>query len=269
MSEKEKDLIARNLKFLRTRRGLTQQELAESLSIKRSSIGAYEESRANPKYDTLQKIAEFFDVSIDHVVTADLAEIAVLDIRPGANTKPGPAEANIRVLVSTHDTDQKPNIEFVPLKASAGYLNGFADPEYIGELPKFQLPMLTGGSYRAFEIRGESMLPLKSGTIIIGEYIEDWRSIKDGQTYVFVTESEGVVYKRAYSHVTADGGGDLELRSDNKEFPAFRVDIRDVREVWRAKMYISNQFPEPDLSNESLLSMIMNLQQEVNRLKDK
>src|SRR3546814_6005241 len=45
--------------------------------------------------------------------------------------------ASVRVLSITVDGDDKENIELVPVKASAGYLNGYADPEYIAELPKF------------------------------------------------------------------------------------------------------------------------------------
>lgn len=269
MSDKEKDLIAKNLKFLRNKRNLTQQELAEKLGIKRSSIGAYEESRAQPKYDTLTNIADFFHVSIDQLVTLDLADGPVPDVRRVTDLSVDYTGKKIRTLVVTDDADGKPNVVLVPQKASAGYLNGYADPEYIEELPKFQLPMLGPGTFRAFEIKGDSMLPLRSGTIIIAEYLEDWRDLRNGQTYILLTSSEGIVYKRVYSNVTEEGGGQLDLRSDNPDYPAYTVDIRDVQEIWKAKMFISNHFPEPDLSNEQLLSMIMDLKQEVKRLKDR
>ena len=45
--------IASNLKFLRKKKGLTQQQFADSMAIKRSSVGAYEEDRAEPKYELL------------------------------------------------------------------------------------------------------------------------------------------------------------------------------------------------------------------------
>src|SRR5690606_38332737 len=86
--------------------------------------------------------------------------------------------ASVRVLSITVDGDDKENIELVPIKASAGYLNGYADPEYIAELPKFSLPMFRQGTYRAFEIKGDSMLPLQSGSVVIAEYVENWSEIK-------------------------------------------------------------------------------------------
>ena len=52
--------ISENIKYLRKQKGLTQQQFADVMEIKRSLIGAYEEERADPKYDLLQKFSEFF-----------------------------------------------------------------------------------------------------------------------------------------------------------------------------------------------------------------
>ena len=144
--------IPSNIKFLRKKKGLTQQQFADQIGIKRSLVGAYEEERADPKYDLLKKIALFFDVSIDDFINEIINEKWA--------PKPKGNPANLRVLSISVDKDDNENIELVPLKASAGYLNGYADPEYVGKLPKFYLPMFNQGTYRAFEIKGDSMLPL-------------------------------------------------------------------------------------------------------------
>ena len=47
--------ISGNLKYLRKQKGHTQQQFADAMEIKRSLIGAYEEDRAEPKYDLLKK----------------------------------------------------------------------------------------------------------------------------------------------------------------------------------------------------------------------
>ena len=269
MSEKDKNsIIGINLKYLRKLKSLTQQELADALEIRRSSIGAYEECRATPKYDTLQKISEFFSISIDHLISEDLTKFSLEDLNTSAKQSDIGGK-NLRILNITSDREGRANIEYVPLKASAGYLNGFADPEYIEELPKFQIPTLRGGTYRAFEIKGDSMLPLKSGTIIIGEYVDDWHQIKDGDTYVIVSANEGVVYKRAFHKSAATSSHSLVLRSDNPAYPAFEIPMTDIREVWRAKMYLSDEFPDPDISLEKLSSMVMDLQQQVIRMKER
>ncbi len=268
MSEKEKQVIGLNLKYLRKMKGLTQQELANHLDIRRSSIGAYEECRATPRYDTLERISDFFNVSIDLLVKQDLSQYTEDQLRDEKSRRGlDPEGKRLRILPITIDKDGNENVEYVPQKASAGYLNGYADPEYIEDLPKFQLPMLGHGTFRAFEIKGDSMLPLKSGTIVIGEYVENWQDIKNGQTYIVVSETEGVVYKRVYAQPDGDGGITLTLRSDNQAYSPYSVSLEDVREVWKAKLFVSSDFPDPEMSLEKLSNIVMDLQQEVIKLK--
>ena len=55
-------------KALRMASGLTQQELADKLKISRSTIGMYETGAREPDYDTLEEIADFFNVDIDYLL---------------------------------------------------------------------------------------------------------------------------------------------------------------------------------------------------------
>ena len=269
MGDKDSMVIDKNLKFLRKKKGLTQQQLADHLGVRRASIGAYEEGRATPRYDTLERVSDFFQVSIDLLIKENLSELSDEDFEDFQNAKAMmDAEGKrLRILPITVDHEGKENIEFVQQKASAGYLNGYADPEYIEELPKFQLPMLGSGTFRAFEIKGDSMLPLKPGTTIIGEYVQDWTEIKEGETYILATTTEGVVYKRVYNKSANDGSKMLTLKSDNPAYPPYEVHIEDVREIWKAKMFMSQEFPDPDISLEKLSSIVLDLQQEVIRMK--
>ena len=172
--------ISNNLRYLRKKKGLTQQQFADLMEIKRSLVGAYEEDRADPRYDLLKKFALFFELSIDELINEQ--------INDKWKPKPKSDPSNLRVLSISVDSEDRENIELVPVKASAGYLNGYADPQFISELPKFHLPFLKQGTFRAFEIKGDSMLPLPSGTIVIGEYLENWNDVKVGETYVFITK---------------------------------------------------------------------------------
>lgn len=253
--------IAANLRYLRKKKGLTQQQFADLMGIKRSLVGAYEEHRAEPKYELLKKIVDFFDLTIDEIVDEKI------------NDKWKPKSivdgSSLRILSITTDNDDNENIELVPVKASAGYLNGYADPEFISELPKFKLPMFNQGTYRAFELKGDSMLPLLPGTIIIGEYMEDWHDIKPGQTYVIVSKTEGVVYKRIAFKFKTDKG--LKLLSDNKSYDPYWIETNDILEVWKAKAFISTEFPEPtsEPTLESLTSMITEMQKTISTIKPK
>ena len=79
-------------------------------------------------------------------------------------------------------------IHFVPVKAAAGYLAGYADTEFIDELNTFTLPMLSGGNYRAFEIIGDSMIPTPSGSIIVGEKIDNIDDVKNNTACIIITK---------------------------------------------------------------------------------
>src|SRR6201985_3584174 len=227
--------IPSNIKFLRKKKGLTQQQFADQIGIKRSLVGAYEEERAEPKYELLKHMASFFEITVDDLINETINEKWA--------PKPKGDPANLRILTISVDKDDNENIELVPLKASAGYLNGYADPEYVAALPKFYLPMFKQGTYRAFEIKGDSMLPLTSGTTIIGEYVENWADVKAAETYVIVSKSDGVVYKRIGGKFKSDKK--LKLISDNPVYEPYEINGEDILEIWKAKAYISTHFPLP------------------------
>ena len=59
--------IGKILKELRQSFGLTQEELAKRLDISRVNYTRYETDKVKPDYDTIVKIADFFDVSLDDI----------------------------------------------------------------------------------------------------------------------------------------------------------------------------------------------------------
>ena len=275
-------MINTNLKFCRRELALTQAQMAEKLGIKRSLVGAYEEGRAEPRIATLVNMARLFGITLDQLVTTDFSKKKNTKIigslpapdpdAPAADADDNPepptpaAAGKLRVLAFTVDKDQNENIELVPQKAAAGYLNGYADREYLEVLPKFRLPMLSStGTYRAFEIAGDSMLPIASGTVIVGRYVEDWSSVKDGTPCIVVSSRDGIVFKRVFNKMRS--GAMFVLHSDNPHFSPYDVPADDVLEIWEAKSYISSTFPIAELSLERVASLVLDLQQQVALLK--
>jgi len=252
--------ISSNLKYLRKKNSHTQQQFADIMGIKRSLIGAYEEDRAEPKYDLLKKIAEHFDLTIDEFINEQITESWKPKLKGQGS--------NLRILSISVDSSDNENIELVPVKASAGYLNGFSDPEYIKDLPKFQLPLpfLKQGTFRAFEIKGDSMLPIQSGSLIIGEYLENWNDVKTGDTYVIISKDEGVVYKRAGNRFKENK--DLKLISDNKVYDPYTINSDDILEIWKAKAYLSTALPDPtpEPTIETLTNMMSQMQKSISQL---
>jgi transcriptional regulator with XRE-family HTH domain len=255
--------INENIRFIRKQLGFTQDQFAQKLGIKRSLVGAYEEGRAEPRLELLQAMASLVGSSVDKIISEDLT--ASGDTSRVTRDYPRGKE----VLVVTVDGHDKDNIELVPHKAAAGYMNGYADPEFVKELPHFKLPMLKQGTYRAFEISGDSMLPILPGTIIIGEHVDNLKDLRNGRTYILVTKQEGIVYKRIFNYL--DQNGKLFLVSDNRQYAPYQVDGDEVVEAWASKAYISVQFPDVadknDVSVEQLAGVVLDLQKEILQLK--
>lgn len=257
--------IRENIKTIRKHLGDTQQSFADKIEVKRPVIGAYEEGRAEPKINTLQKIASLVHISIDTLYNKELSKFSPQEWNNNSIDIEG---KKLRVLAVSLDEDDKESINLVPQKASAGYLNGFSDPEFIEELPKIQLPNLKHGTFRGFEIKGDSMLPLQSGTIIVGKYIDDWHDIKDNKTYVIISETEGTVYKRVINNINSDNS--ITLISDNTAYEPYQISINNIVEVWEAVSYISDEFPSPQKqvnSQQEMMQLILNMQQEIASLK--
>jgi len=218
-------MLAQNLHFLRRKKGLSQQELADQLEIPRTTWSGYELGKVEPNITMLQKISSFFDQPIDRLL-GERIDFDDLEIA---------RDANVRVLAITMDQEDRQNIELVDSKAEAGYLDNFQDPEYISDLPKMFIPNLPTGSYRAFEIHGDSMLPMPSGSLVISKYVESLRELKDDKTYIIVTESSGIVYKRVKNHPDQLS---LTAISDNEIYPPYLITYDEIREIWRYHAHI-------------------------------
>jgi hypothetical protein len=222
------------------------------LNIKRSLLGAYEEERAEPRMEVLETVCDMFKLTMDEILRKDLSDDKAnyLAKRRALKMSSGPAE-----------------IPFVPVKAAAGYLAGYADPEFIDELNTFTLPMLTGGNYRAFEIIGDSMLPTPSGSVIVGEKVDDLEGLKNNAACIVISRNEGIVYKRVQRNTKIRSK--LTLVSDNPNFHPYTVNAEEVIEMWQAQLVISKANTQNRWDMNQLASVVTELQQQVSSLKKK
>lgn len=240
----------KNLKYLRKLRGWTQEEFAQKLRIKRSLLGAYEEERAEPRIEILEAVADMFKLTLDDLLRRDVSDnkTSYLSRRRAQKLAGG-----------------RTDIPFVPVKAAAGYLAGYADPEFVDELNTFTLPMLAGGDYRAFEIIGDSMMPTPSGSVIVGERVQSLEDVKTNQTYIVVSKTEGIVYKRMMKNNRQKNK--YTLVSDNPAYQPYVVNAEDIVEVWQAQMIISKANTQQRWDVGQLANLVSNLQQQVSSIK--
>ncbi|WP_025761486.1 XRE family transcriptional regulator [Dyadobacter tibetensis] len=256
-----------NIKFLRIRYKLSQEALAEKLGISRVKLNAHESGRtANPTIDDLINFSEFFKMSIDSLLKIDLTKLSEGKLR---DLEQGSAlfmkGENIRVLAITVDKEDKENIEYVPVKAKAGYRAGYSDPEFLASLPKFNLPNLPrNGTFRMFPTIGDSMLPIPEGSDIIARYVQDWTNIKPETACIVILKGE---QEFVFKQVTFQNDGSVLLQSFNKQYFAYTVPVTEVLEVWEYYSFLSKSLPEPQTDLQILLKMLQEMKSEISDLK--
>ena len=236
-----KSVLGNQIKVLRLEKGLSQEEFGAPVDLSRSAVSQIESGQMYPSLESIDKIVKYYSTSWDNLV--------------GHTKGKKPAEMTlspIRTLVTTVDKTGRDNIVLVPIKAQAGYLQGAQQPEYIEHLPTFWLPGLNHGTFRAFEVSGYSMLADRTGffpgDIVVGEYVERLEEIKDGFVYILVNnaqEVDNIVLKRCLNYL--DKGGVIICKSDNKDpqYPTFPLPVENIKEVWKFKIKLTRQAPEP------------------------
>jgi len=258
-----------NIKFLRSRKKLTQEQLSVALEIKRSTLNNYENGISGPSIQSLVLLSDYFHVAIDTLLRVDLAKLResqLYELEHGQDVFL--KGSNLRVMATTVDRHNRDNIELVSEKAKAGYTNGFSDPEYIAELPVFQLPFLsTERKYRTFQISGDSMLPVPDGAWITGEFVQDWNTIKDDELYVVLTLNEGLVFKQLKNELAERGC--FRMISLNKAYEPYELAASEIREIWKFVHYISKEVAEPQLTDNQIALQLKILSEEINQLKQK
>nr|WP_295932991.1 helix-turn-helix domain-containing protein [uncultured Dyadobacter sp.] len=264
-----KYFFAQNIRFLRERKRKTQQELADELFMTRAKLNALESGRtAAPQPEDYFKFSDYFRVSIDTLMRVDLAKLGELKLRDlQAGNDVYLAGSNLRILAITVDKSSKENVEYVPIKAKAGYRDGHADPDYIATLPKFSMPNLPAGTFRMFPTTGDSMLPLPEGADVLCKFMEDWNGIKPGTLCIVILRGEqDFVFKKVT--IKAENKTIL-LESMNQQYKAYEVEIKEVLEIWKYHSYQSKTIPEPASDVQHISSTLNEVIRRLSRIEDK
>jgi transcriptional regulator with XRE-family HTH domain len=249
-------LFSDNIRALRNKHQISQEKLAEQLLITRGRYVKYEDGTSEAPYDILKRIAQHYHLSIDLLLSVDVRKIEVEKLLQ--------LENNRLILPIQVDHSGENYIEVVTQKAKAGYLSGYADPEYIEQLQQISLPFLGVGKYRGFPVEGDSMPPHQDGDIIVGRYIENLGQVLSGKTYILITRSEGVVYKR----LSNQRKNLLSVSSDNYFYPPYEIKASNILEIWEYQCSISRSDAQTvALENTTIKNMFFELKNEIINLK--
>lgn len=96
--------FANRLKALRNSHGLTQDEFAKKIKITRSRLGMYETGQREPDFETLEVIADFFNVDTDYLLgRTDKTTVIIRDDAPISDTDGRLIKSITRILRSLSD----------------------------------------------------------------------------------------------------------------------------------------------------------------------
>lgn len=259
--------IGNNFKLLRKRIKKSQEEVAQDLNLTRSTYSGYENGVAQPNLESLVAFSDYYKVPIDDLVRKDFESLSEsewnrLDKGLYADVK----GQKLRVLTAVVDQNEEELIELIPMKASAGYTAGYADPDYLKVLPTFHLPFLSKNKkYRSFPIQGDSMPPVIEGSYVVAEYIQNWMTIRSGTPCIIITKEEGIVFK--VLHNLLDTSQSFQLCSTNTFYQPYLVHVNDILEIWKFVNYISPELPEVRMDDNDISKSIQELQKEIHELK--
>lgn len=245
-------LFSDNIKTLRNKKSATQQVVAEGCNVPRDRYVKYEGGINLPPPDFLLAVSRYFHISIDILLSVDLRKIPVDDL-----LKLGDNRILLPIVV---DKSGNNFIEIIPHKARAGYLTGYADPEFIENLQQIALPFLGHGKMRAFPIGGDSMPPHTDKSFVVGRYIENLGEIKKDKTYIIITLSEGITYKRLSSKNTDS----ITVEPDNVIYSPYDIKLSDIIEIWEYVAHIGQDDSKSDLFNiEGFPGIIRTMQSDI------
>lgn len=218
-----------NMRELRKRRGLTQQELAAVLGETNTTISNWEKGNTTPGIKDLMKISMFYGVSLSALVSP-----AGVDDRP-APPPPVKGKASPPARAVQHAPVPKEGIIVLDIQAAAGYADSGFRAEYLNGKPKMALH---GEQYKApgmfaIQVSGDSMAPTihQGDWLVVRKLERPLEELKEGYVHVVLSTTEGPVAKRLYF---GPGRKSLRLRSDNPTYPEQQISGEGYVEVYRA-----------------------------------
>ena len=247
--------FGKNIKKIRSVKSLSQQSFAEIFDLKRGTLGAYEEGRSEPKLETIIKIANYFSISIDDLLTSELTVNELLrfkgDLTTYAEDVKREAFAYIPCITDTITEE---------------YINLYDKPKFVNELPTIQLPVNPEKEFRGYTVSNLEMTSHDKGfypkDIVVGEKVPTSviKKLNTG-TLVFVVTANVILFRRLY--ITKNKA---VLRADHKSAEDITLDLSEIKELWRVRYVFFKRLPEFSDDVEDKLLM---MQHELLKMKER
>ena len=247
--------FGKNIKKIRSVKGLSQQAFAELFDLKRGTLGAYEEGRSEPKIETIIKIANYFSIKIDVLLTDELTVNELLKFKEDLTTYAEDIKREQFALVPciTENTETE-------------YVSLYAKDTFINELPVLQLPINPEKTFRGYTVSNLEMTTHDKGffpkDVVVGEKVPQdvIKKLNNGTLVVALTD-EKIIFRRLYT-----SSGKVVLRADHKNIEDVTYEVSSIKELWRVRYVFCRRIPEfADVVEDRLFI----IEQQLQKLIDK
>lgn len=219
-----------NIKTIRKLKKLSQEDLANKIGVQKQHISGWETNKYQPNKENLDKLATALGVKLT-------------DLYNYSEEK----HTSVSDIALTYEAVQKNRevvaIRVVEAKAQAGYLRGYADPEYMDTLPQIYVSreFERGGNYVAFTVNGDSMddgtkRSLCQGDVVVGKELQKhyWSSkLHFNRVLFIIVHRDGVLFKQITAHDVATG--EITCHSFNPHYEDFTLNLKEVSQLFYIK----------------------------------
>lgn len=267
MAEIQPNKMQLRFKEVRNKLELNQVEFAELTKIKQSHISAIERGSKNITAGILLMLEDKININRKWIESGEGQMF-----KNGDNSPPISPQSNPRLEAEPLHLASDPNdydndgakfedlgdgilrmrIKVVPVKAYAGYLRGFQDPEFYEDLKTVSIDVYKEyhGHYLAFEVMGDSMTPSDPSLF---EYmaLPGWKAIArellrhhwkyklhthNFDTWIIVHNTEGILIKNIIAHDVEKGT--ITIHSLNPNYPDETLSLDDIAQIFSVVKYI-------------------------------
>lgn len=222
--------FGKNIKKIRGVKKLSQQAFADIFSLKRATLGAYEEGRSEPKIDTIIKVANYFSISIDHILTKEITVNQLLSFNGGITT-------DVNQVVKATFTE----VPFVNQLNCKIFIKDFSTSHSYRSLPKIKIPIEQKKNLLAFTVQDLFMVSNEEGLfpndIVIGESTKP-KDLNKGDVVIILANDD--LYIRRYS--TSDKG--YSLLADHIHINPVNIPYNATIYFWKVSYVFLKRYPK-------------------------
>ncbi|WP_339700580.1 helix-turn-helix transcriptional regulator [uncultured Marixanthomonas sp.] len=225
--------FGKNIRKIRSVKTLSQQSFAELFDLKRGTLGAYEEGRSEPKIETIIKIANYFSIPIDDLLTKELTVNKLLKFKGNLTTNH--KDLNKEVLAS---------VPCITQKNSQDYIAFYDKNPFVNTMPCLQLPINPEKTFRGYTVENLEMSKNDKGLfpkdVVIGEYVPNkvFKKLNNGILVLVLFENQ-LILRRLY--ITSQ---EMVLRADHKNVEEIAIPLKKIKELWRIRYVFYHRIPD-------------------------